>query len=140
MHLFNINLWSLLYCKNCFMVLCFLTSLPKSNSRFKITSQEKSLNKILYVWRNRGSQGSFSSAVHANALSALLFDGSCITIRHTFLSERKTEVDVGELFTWQITKLSIAVLKAFLIFINPCCFIIKPWPCNVICCFRYVFS
>ena len=87
------------------MVLCFLTSLPKSNSRFKITSQEKSLNKILYVWRNRGSQGRFSSAVHANALSALLFDGSCITIRHTFLSERKTEDDKWLSFQLQFWKL-----------------------------------
>ena len=32
------------------------------------------------VLRNRGSRGGFSSAVHANALSALLFDGSCIVI------------------------------------------------------------
>ena len=39
--------------------------LQKSNCRFKINSHEKSLNKILNVWRNRGSRGSFSSAVHA---------------------------------------------------------------------------
>ena len=50
------------------------------------------------VLRNRGSRGGFSSAVHANALSALLFDGSCIVIRHTFPSERRTVVDVEEPF------------------------------------------
>ena len=50
------------------------------------------------VLRNRGNRGGFSSAVHANALSALLFDGSCIVIRHTFPSERRTVVDVGEPF------------------------------------------
>ena len=48
------------------------------------------------VLRNRGSRGGFSRAVHANALSALLFDGSCIVIRHTFPSERRNVVDVGE--------------------------------------------
>ena len=41
------------------------------------------------VLRNRGSRGGFS---------ALLFDGSCIVIRHTFPSERRTVVDVGEPF------------------------------------------
>ena len=49
------------------------------------------------VLRNRGIRGGFSSAVHANTLSAQLFDGSCIVIRHTFPSERRTVVDVGEL-------------------------------------------
>ena len=50
------------------------------------------------VLRNRRNRGGFSSAVHANALSVLLFDGSCIVIRHTFPSERRTVVDVGEPF------------------------------------------
>ena len=70
------------------------------------------------VLRNRGSREGFSSAVDANALSALLFDGSCIVIRHSFPSERRTVVDVGEPFFWKIlasiAKLSIAVLKDFL--------------------------
>ena len=30
-----------------------------------------------------------SCAIHANALSAHQFDGSCIIIRHTFPSEKK---------------------------------------------------
>ena len=40
-----------------------------------------------------------SRAIHANALSAQPFDDSCIIIRHTFPSERKTRFDVGESFT-----------------------------------------
>ena len=40
-----------------------------------------------------------SCAIHANALSAQPFDDSCIIIRHTFPSERKTRFDVGESFT-----------------------------------------
>ena len=51
------------------------------------------------VLRNRGSREGFSSAVDANALSAQPFDDSCIIIRHTFPSERKTKFDVGESFT-----------------------------------------
>ena len=56
---FNVNFWTLLCCKNCLVALYFLSWLPNSNCRFKITSQEKSLSKILKVWRNRGSRGSF---------------------------------------------------------------------------------
>ena len=40
-----------------------------------------------------------SRANNANALSAQPFDDSCIIIRHTFPSERKTRFDVGESFT-----------------------------------------
>ena len=40
-----------------------------------------------------------SCAIHANALSAQPFDDSCIIIRHTFPSERKTKFDVVESFT-----------------------------------------
>ena len=40
-----------------------------------------------------------SYAIHANALSSQSFDDSCIIIRHTFPSERKTKFDVGESFT-----------------------------------------
>ena len=40
-----------------------------------------------------------SCAIHANASSAQQFDDSCIIIRHTFPSERKTKFDLGESFT-----------------------------------------
>ena len=70
-----------------------------------------------------------SHAIHANALSVQPFDDSCIIIRHTFPSERKTKFDVGESFTWKIlasiAKLSIAVLKDFLT--TSYCSTTKPW-------------
>ena len=78
----------------------------------------------------------------ANALSAQLFDSSCIIIRHTFPSERKTMVDVGEPFFRQILT-SIAKLSHcgferfsynFVLFYN------KALASNVICCFHSVFS
>ena len=44
-----------------------------------------------------------SCEIRANALSARPFDDSCIIIRHTFPSERKTKFDGGESFTYKFS-------------------------------------
>ena len=67
--------------------------------KFQVQTGEVIEQSFQCLTKQRKSRKFFergSYAVRANASSAQLFDGSCIIIRHTFPSERKTKVDVGE--------------------------------------------
>ena len=126
---FNVKFWTLLCCKNCLVALYFLSWLPNSNCRFKITSQEKSLSKILKVWRNRGSRGSFRARfmlMHYRPcylmVLASLFDMlSQVRERLRFMRD---DHSLKKILT-SIAKLSIAVLKDFIT--TSCCSTTNPW-------------